>query len=372
VSEGRGVHQLLAGLAEGDAVSNHALAIQGILRGAGYASDLFVEHAAPRLRGRVRSLEEYAAVSSKDTVCLFHFAIGSAAGPLIFGAPDTLVLVYHNITPARFFLGFNNHLTGLCYHGRRQLGVYAPRTALALTPSEFNRRELEAAGFQKTKVLPLLLDTASYRRPPSPVLLRLLEDGKTNVLFVGRLSPNKGLDAALRAFALFQKRRPRSRLLLVGDDQGVRHYPERLREIVRALRLRDVLFLGHVDEDELLACYQAARVLLCLSEHEGFCAPLQEAMLFGVPVLALDRGAVRETLGGAGVLLDKADPALVAGLLGELAEEGPLREAVRKTEAARVSGFLSAPPDLLLSLAPVLGPLSAGGPPGGGVRAREL
>jgi glycosyltransferase involved in cell wall biosynthesis len=348
------VHQLLAGLAEGDAVSGHAFAIQKILRRAGYSSDLFVEHADPRLRGEVRLLEEYPKVSSSETVCLFHFAIGSAAGPLIHAAPDTLVLVYHNITPATFFLGFNNHLTGLCYHGRRQLGAYAGRTALALTPSEFNRRELEAAGFRRTGVLPLLLDPGAYRAEPSPVLRRLFDDGKTNVLFVGRLSPNKGLDQALRAFALFQRRWPKSRLLLVGDDRGVRHYPERLREIVRALRLRDVVFLGHVSPDELRACYLVARVLLSLSEHEGFCAPLLEAMFFGVPVLALDRGAVRETLGGAGVLVGEPEPALVAGLLEELSSDGPMRDAVRRTESGRVRSFEAHPPDLLASLAPVL------------------
>ena len=50
-----------------------------------------------------RPLWQYPDVSSPETVCLFHFSIGSAAGRLAFHAPDRLVAIYHNITPARFF-----------------------------------------------------------------------------------------------------------------------------------------------------------------------------------------------------------------------------------------------------------------------------
>jgi glycosyltransferase involved in cell wall biosynthesis len=355
------VHQLLAALSHGDAVSNEALAIQRILRAAGYASDIFAEHADPRMRGLVRPLEEYALVSSVETVCFFHFAIGSAAGPMIFGAPDKLVLFYHNVTPAHFFLGFNNHLTGLCYHGRRQLERYRERTALALTPSEFNRRELEAIGFARTAVLPIVLDLAVYAKPLSTALSRLLKDGKRNVLFVGRLSPNKGVDAVLRAFSLFQRRNPRSRLILVGDNRGVRHYTERLLEMTRALRLTDVVFAGHVDEDDLLAYYSSADVFLCLSEHEGFCVPLLEAMVFSLPVIALDRGAVRETLEGSGVLVGESDPVLVAGLMEEVLAKGPFREAVLSSERRRVERLRAADPGLLLKLAGEVLPQRPGG-----------
>jgi glycosyltransferase involved in cell wall biosynthesis len=360
----RAVHQLLAAFAHGDAVGNEALAIQGLLRRMGYTSDIFAEHVDPRMAALVRPLGEYALVSSEKTVCLFHFAIGSAAGPLIFHAPDSLVIVYHNVTPARFFLGFNNHLTGLCYHGRRQLACYAPRTSLALAASEFSRRELEEAGFERTGVLPIVLDLSVYRRPASPVISRLFRDGKKNVLCVGRVSPNKGLEAVLRAFGILQKQYKGSRLLVVGDDQGVRHYTERLSEMVLALGLRDVVFSGHVDDDELIAYYSVADLLLSLSEHEGFCVPLLEAMLFSVPVIALDRGAVGETLEGAGLLLRGNDPHVVAGLMGEVLMGGELRQAVLGSQARRVSALRAADPGegLLKSLSPVLSPPSD--PPG--------
>ena len=140
---------------------------------------IFAEAADARVAHLAHGLERYAAVSAPDTVCLFHFAVGSAAGPLILEAPDRLVVIYHNITPADFFLGFQHHLPGLCYHGRRQLAAFAERAALALGDSEYNRRELAQAGFGRTGVLPILPDLDAYRRPHSRVVRRLYGDGRT-------------------------------------------------------------------------------------------------------------------------------------------------------------------------------------------------
>ena len=331
------VHQLLAALSYGDAIGNEALAIQKHLRAAGFASDIFAEKVHPRVAHLARPLWEYPEVSSRETVCLFHFSIGSAAGRLIYHAPDRLVSIYHNITPAHFFMGFHPHLAGLCYHGRRELAAFAPRTALALGDSEFNRRELEEAGYARTGVLPIVLDLAVYERPPSPVVRRLYDDTRTNLLFVGRIIPNKRIDDLIRVFAAYQRYvNPVSRLLLVGDYRGHERYLERLLEMVDDLRLSEVVFTGQVDDDDLYGFYRLADLFLCLSEHEGFCVPLQEAMVFGVPVIAYDAGAVRETLKGGGILLREKRPEVVAELIGEVLTEGKLRASVLATQARAV------------------------------------
>lgn len=280
-----------------------------------------------------RPLWDYARVSSPDTVCLFHFSIGSAASRLIHRAPDRLVCLYHNITPGEWFLGFHPHLAGLCYHGRRELRAFAPRAALGLADSAFNRRELEAAGFAHTAVLPIVMEEGALRGHASPVSRRLFDDGRANVLFVGRIIPNKKIDDLVRAFAVFQRHvRPRSRLLLVGDHRGQERYLSRLLEMVRDLGLDEVVFTGHVDDDDVLAYYSVADLFLCLSEHEGYCVPLVEAMNAGVPVLAYDAGAVRETLRGGGLLLKEKSPELVAELMGRVLADDGLRRAVLETE----------------------------------------
>jgi glycosyltransferase involved in cell wall biosynthesis len=176
-----------------------------------------------------------------------------------------------------------------------------------------------------------VLDLARYRQPPSAVTRRLFADGRTNVLFVGRIIPNKRIEDLVAAFAAYRRREPRSRLLLVGDYRGHERYYARLRERAVALGLSladDVVFTGHLEHDDLLACYAASHLFLCLSEHEGFCVPLLEAMVFGLPVVAGDAGAVRETLGGAGVLLEDRDPETVAEVLARLRPDGELRRAV--------------------------------------------
>lgn len=353
----RAVHQLLAALSYGDAISNEALAIQRHLRGAGFSSDIFAEGVHPRMARLARPLWEYPSVSSPETVCLFHFSIGSAAGRLVYHAPDRLVTIYHNITPAHYFLGFHPHLAGLCYHGRRELKAFAHRSELALGDSEFNRRELEDAGYRTTGVLPVVLDWEAYRIRPSPVVRRLYEDGRRNVLFVGRIIPNKKIEDLIRVFAVYQRYvEPESRLLLVGDHRGHERYYDRLRELVRDARVGEVVFTGHVDEDDLFAYYSVADVFLCLSEHEGYCVPLLEAMIFDVPVLAYDAGAVSETLRGGGVLLKEKRPDVVAELMHDVLTRADLKGAVlasqrRVLEELRATDF----GELLMDrLAPVL------------------
>lgn len=327
------VHQLVAALSYGDAIGNEALAIQARLRENGYESDIFADRVHPRVAHLARPLWQYASVSSLQTVCLFHFSIGSASSRLIFSAPDKLVLIYHNITPAHFFLGFHRHLAGLCYHGRRELAAFAPRTALAVGDSEFNRRDLVEYGFAPTGVLPIVLDWSVYDQEASPAVKRLYSDGRRNLLFVGRIIPNKRIDDLIRTFAYFQRYvDPHSRLLLVGDYRGHERYYDRLIELADELRVEEVVFTGHVDHADLLAYYQVSHLFLCLSEHEGFCVPLLEAMRFELPVLAYDAGAVAETLDGGGVLLRDKNAPFVAELVGRVLADPSWRSRILATQ----------------------------------------
>lgn len=329
----RAVHQLLAALAPGDAIGSQALQIQDELRRAGFFSELFAEKVHPKIATRARPLWQYQGVASPDNVCLLHFAIGSAAARLFATLPDRRVLLYHNVTPAEWFLGFSRLHASECDAGRRELRALAPLVELALGVSEFNRRELERAGFARTAVLPILPDPALPRLLRAPVLRRLFRDGRDNILFVGRISPNKRIDDLIRVFAAYQRFvRPASRLLLAGDYGGHERYYEALLRMVHDLRLEEVVFTGHLEDEDLRSCYAAADVFLCLSEHEGVGVPLLEAMSFGVPVVAFDAAAVRETLRGGGVLLREKRPEIVAELLDLLQRDARLRAAVLATQ----------------------------------------
>jgi len=240
--------------------------------------------------------------------------------------------MYHNVTPARFFVGYSEESARLARAAERELRELAPRAIVGLAKSAFSRRDLEAAGFADARRLPFV-HAPDRLPPPSPVFRRLFADGRVHVLAVGRIAPNKRIEDLLRAFAVLQRGAfRRSRLLLVGD-RSLSAYVDALDALARDLRLRDVVLGGHVEDDELRAAYGLADVLVSLSEHEGYGVPLVEAMLAGVPVVAYDAGAAAETMDGAGILLREKRPELVAGVIESLVRDPALREAVLAGQA---------------------------------------
>jgi glycosyltransferase involved in cell wall biosynthesis len=356
----RSVHQLLPALHRGDAVGNEALVWRRHLRAAGLASDIFAGTIDHEIAGEARLLEEWPGEDGA-AVTVFHYGPGSLAGRRAAAARGPLVLRYHNVTPASFLAPHAAGPARLAARAREELSGLARRAALGLGVSEFNRRDLIDLGCPSTTVLPLAVDLRATEKPRSPVVRRLYDDGRTNVLVVGRLAPNKKIEDAVATFGAYQGLfDPGSRLLVVGSDRGLEGYGRRLRERVRRLQLERVVFLGHVDDDDLRALYSVADVLLGLSEHEGFCAPILEAMQFGVPVVAYDAGAVRETLGGAGVLLREKRPEVVAGVLDELLRDRGLRAAVTGAQRSEVERRRSVdyPALLLRSLEPIVSGVS--------------
>ena len=331
-------HQVLGALHPGDAVGREALAIRAHLRAAGYDSEVFAGFVDPRLGGEARPLGEHPASDGADAACVHHFSPGSPAGRVALAARGPLAVVYHNVTPARLFAGWSDESARLAARAEGELRALAGRASIGLAKSAFSRRDLDAAGFAASAVMPFVHEPGP---PPtrSPIFERLYGDGRKNVLAVGRLAPNKRIEDVLRAFALLQRGPvPRSRLLIVGDD-GLHAYAGALRDLARSLRLRDAVFCGRVDDDELRSAYALADVLVSLSEHEGYGVPLVEAMLAGVPVVAYDAGAVAETMAGAGVLLRDRRPETVSALVESVLRDDGLRAAVLATQervAARV------------------------------------
>ena len=355
------VHQVLATLSYGDAIGNEVLAIQRVLCEAGFRSEIFVGTADARLEHLTRDYRDLPAFSRPDHVLIHHFSLGSRASRIAFALPDRMVLVYHNVTPPEYFVDIHPLLVRECYRGRRELSAYAKRCDLGLGDSEFNRQELVEMGFPDTGVLPVVPGFAHLDVPPDRRLLGEFDDELTNVVFVGRLVPNKRIDDVIRIFAAYQRFfNPRSRLLIVGSQAGFERYYTLLQSLVARLGVQRVHMLGHVTNNELAACYDMADAFLCASEHEGFCVPLVEAFWKGVPVLAYAAAAVPATMDGAGVLFTTKDPYEVASLLNEVASNAPLREAIvdaqdqalarlmahdfRGTLLGFVERFLSSPP----------------------------
>jgi glycosyltransferase involved in cell wall biosynthesis len=312
----RAVHQVLATLGYGDAIGNEVLGINRVLREAGFESEIFVETAEPRLEPLTHDYRDLIDASHPDNLLIHHFSIGSRASRIAYALPDRMALVYHNITPPEYFVGVHKDLARLCYSGRRELRAYVDRCDLALGDSEFNRQELESFGFPRTGVLPVVPSLAHLEETPDRTLVSEFDDERVNLLFVGRVIPNKRLEDVIRFYHAYRvKHQPNARLLLVGASGGFESYLASLYQLIATLRVPDVHLLGHVSNAELTACYDIADLFLSASEHEGFCVPLVEAFYKRVPVLAYAAAAVPATMDGAGVLYESKDPRHVAALI---------------------------------------------------------
>lgn len=336
------VHQVLATLSYGDAIGHEVLGIQRVLRAAGFTSDIFVEAVDPRLEPMSRDYREMPGEVGADDLLIHHFSIGSRASRTAFALPARMALVYHNITPAEYFVGVHPRLVRQCYRGRRELTAYVERCDLALGDSEYNRQELEAVGFTPTGVLPVVPDFSHLDVEPHVLLTRDFDDDWTNILFVGRVVPNKRFEDVIRFFHAYRARyNPRSRLLLVGSHTGFETYVTQLYTFIARLRATDVYLVGHVSDEELTAFYDIADLFLCASEHEGFCVPIVEAFHKGVPVMAYAATAVPATMAGGGVLYDTRDPGEVAAIMHEVLGDPAARHGVLASQdeaLARLQG----------------------------------
>lgn len=338
------INQWVPAAHRGDAIGDSARRVRSMLRSFGHHSDIFALTIDDDLRDDVRSFADQEA--RRGDVTIFHFALPSPMTDAFAGLRGGRVLQYHNITPAAFFAPYAPHLFRLAALGRRELQSLAGRVDLALGDSEFNRQELEALGFSPTGVMPIAIDTARITTaPPRPALDRILGDGLMNILFVGRIVPNKRIEDHIRLAEVY-KRYVDSyyRFIFVGRYDGVPSYYAQIRALIAEFRMLPdrFWFTGPVPDEDLGAYYRWADAYVSLSEHEGFCVPLVEAMAADVPILAYAAGAVPETLGGAGMLFAPKDLEIAAEMLGMLVYDRGLRARVLEGQRERLQDF--APP----------------------------
>jgi glycosyltransferase involved in cell wall biosynthesis len=282
----------------------------------------------------------------RGDVTIFHFALPSPMTEAFAGLSGQRVLQYHNITPASFFAPYAPGLFRLAALGRRELQSLVGKVDLALGDSEFNRQELEALGFAPTGVLPIAVDTERITGAPRrPALEKILSDGLINILFVGRIVPNKRIEDHIRLAEVY-KRYVDSyyRFIFVGRYDGVPSYYAQVRALIAEFRMLPdrFWFTGPVPDEDLGAFYRWADAYVSLSEHEGFCVPLVEAMAADVPILAYAAGAVPETLGGAGLLFAPKDLEMAAEMLGMLVYDRDLRSRVLDGQRKRLRDFAPA------------------------------
>jgi glycosyltransferase involved in cell wall biosynthesis len=335
------VNQWVPAAHKGDAIGDSARRVRDLLRTMGHRSDMYAMTIDDVLADDVRPFADPEA--RRGDMTIFHYALPSPMTDAFGSLTAGRVLQYHNVTPASYFAPYDPGLFRLAALGRDELGTLVGRVDVALGDSEYNRQELDALGFGRTGVFPIAVDTTRITQPARrPALETILDDGLVNFLFVGRIAPNKKIEDHIRLAEVYKRYVDAYyRFIFVGRFDVVPRYYSMIRALMAEYRfLNDrFVFTGPVSDQELAVYYRHAAVYVSLSEHEGFCVPLLEAMAADVPVLAYAAAAVPDTLGGAGVQFAPKDLEYAAELLGTLAFDDGLRARVIAGQRRRLADF---------------------------------
>ena len=317
----------------GDAMSQQALAIHCAAESAGIEAALFEFGKGNATSAPIHLYTEYE--PRPDDVIVLNYGAHRHYEDWVPQLPGRVYFYYHNVTPARFFERIEFPWIEALYHGRDTLSEFAHLGGLAA--SEYNKRELMQAGFRDVHVIPYILDfdtfTQAARTPAAmEIIAKHQRPGVVNWLHVGRIAPNKRIEDIIRAFCVYHTGiNSDSHLFLVGPgDKELEAYSQPIHRWVKELSIQDaVTFTGQIsDRNQVAGFYQAADLYICMSEHEGFCIPLLEAMIHRVPIIAFRRAAVGHTMGDAGIVVDSKDPHLIAQIARLLCQSPTYREEI--------------------------------------------
>lgn len=336
------VIQMIPTIAYGDAVGNDAIAMQKAIRAMGYETNIYAEHVIPPITKKTALTLDKVPELTKEDVILYHLSTGSQLNFDVANYPARLIVVYHNVTPPHYFADNDQLIREINEWAMEGVRFLAKHADYCLADSNYNKQELLAYGYKcPIDVLPILMPLEDYTAKPDAKVLKKLQSDKTTLLFTGRIAPNKCQQDVIRTFYYYKKYyNPNSRLILAGSFKEENLYYAKLKRYVYELGMEeDILFTGHTKFASILAYYRMADAFVCMSEHEGFCVPLVEAMLFDVPILAYNSSAIPDTLGGAGLLLQDKNPLEAAAVLHRLMNSQELRKSVIAGQQKRLDTF---------------------------------
>ncbi|EEB73821.1 glycosyltransferase family 4 protein [Thermococcus sp. AM4] len=243
---------------------------------------------ASRLRSRIGELREYDLV---DVQNLFY------PGALALKDLPNAVITWHEFWGPYWW----RYLGPVGFPGwSTERALFSAERHVAV--SWKTRLDLLKAGLRKpVPVVPNGVDVEFIRSVPPAEL-------ESDVIFAGRLIPEKGVDLLLRALAEVKREIPDVRVVIIGDG------PERkrLERMAKGLGLeKNVLFTGFLSYENVIALMKASKVFVLPSKREGFGIVVLEAMASGLPVVTLD-----EPMNAAKFLVEKGKNGFVVGIEG--------------------------------------------------------
>ena len=352
VRDGRRIVLLTPALVPYDAVGNDVRGMAGSLRSAGYPVEVYSPFIHPDLTGEAHLLNDETSPFWRDdrVLLIYHHSTGWPEGRAIVAqARCRLVIKHHNVTPPRFFESYSSDHANACAEGEQATRELASRDrTLFWAASGFNAEDLIQYGAPANacRVLPPFHRVDELKTVPiaTEVVRRCRQHEGLKILFVGGLKPNKGHARLIQCIAAYSRYAdPDCVLILPGSfDPRLQTYLNALRRLAAQLGIESrVMFAGPADVSEMRAYYFSADVFLCLSEHEGFCVPLLEAMQFRLPIITHKSTAIPETVGDGGLVWDVDDMASVVESLAMCREHDERYQALADAAWQRLATHYS-------------------------------
>ena len=335
----KSVHQFVSSFSPRDAVGKIVLSMRQILRDAGYNSNIYAETIHHEMKNEAIYHTKY--YEDPDDMIIYHHSFASGLVEYLMPLQNKIVLIYHNITPSKFFIDVDEKTAAGSNLGREQLFHLKNKIKNAFCFSKYSEEELKKIGFEKTSIIDPLVSLKKTEFKKNDTLDKFRDS--VNIISVGRIVPHKKIEDVLKVFAYYnQCIEKNSNLFIIGKYYESDPYYNWLQSITETLNLKNVYFCKDVSDDELMSYYNIANFCLILSEHEGFCLPIIEGMQNGIPILAYNAAAIPETLGDSGILLKEKNFEEIAEIMQIITTDQNLRKTILEGQNQRLQRLDSA------------------------------
>lgn len=323
--------QLVNGYSKGDGVGNVITAIDKLLISKGFATEIYNQTL------NFSDLEN--SDFQSDNIVLYHVAL--SVDPLVSYLKCRKILIFHNITDPKLLIGSGlQQMRNSCSAGLYDVRELSEYFDSAIVFSEYSKRTLVENGWNAHKIyqMPIMVRFDKLSQMYDDELIKKYSDGYTNIIFTGRVFPNKKQEDIIYSFLKYKNTyNAKSRLFIVGSVDNANYF-KALQNLVKDLSLEsDIIFTGRAPFAQYLAYYRIADVFLCMSAHEGFCIPIVEAMYFNLPIIAINSTAIPDTLGGSGVLLNSREAGVVADAINRVISDEYFRKCILDGERKRIA-----------------------------------
>lgn len=322
-----------------DAIGNDIMGMKNSLEEKGFEVALFAEgwNVTEKVN-RVELIFQF--INNQNDVVIYHHAVAWERGLEIYGKIECKkIFRYHNVTPPLFFENYHAGIARSCQVGREQIEAFKKAGYhLAMPASDYNASELKMLGFDEDKIKTLypfhLVEEFMKINPDFEVLKSAamgLPAPRPFFLTVGRIVPNKGHLKLVKSFEYYLRHsNSRAKLVIAGGIvPGLESYYKELNGMVKEKNLQNrIVFAGKVSTPTLKSLFLSATAYVTLSDHEGFCVPLIEAMALGAPVMTSGGTALDYTGNGAILNIKSNDDALIAASMFELEYNPDFRQSL--------------------------------------------